>query len=55
MAERHFGDRSPAGLQHHGQQILVLGRIDLVVPASQHRHGAAIDTGAMRRLIDAAR
>ena len=33
----------------------MLGRIDPVVPAGQHRHGAAIDTGAMRRLIDAAR
>ena len=55
MAERHFGNRSPAGFQHRGQQILVLGRIDLVMTAGQHRHGAAIDTGAMRRLIDAAR
>src|SRR5450759_2366579 len=33
MPERHFGNRSPAGLDHLCQQILVLGRIDLVVTA----------------------
>ena len=55
VPERHFGNRSPAGPQHCRQQVLVLGRIDLVVTAGQHRHGAAFDAGAMRRLIDAAR
>ena len=33
----------------------MLGRIDLVMAAGQHRHRAAREAGAMRRLIDAAR
>src|SRR6476661_5373231 len=45
MAERHFGNRSPAGLDDGCQQILVLGRIDTVMTARQHRHGAALEAG----------
>ena len=41
--------------EHGGQQILMLGRIDPVVAAGQHRDRAAREAGAMRRLIDAAR
>ena len=33
----------------------MLGRIDPVMTAGQHRHRAAVDAGAMRRLVDAAR
>jgi hypothetical protein len=29
--------------------------VDPVMAAGQHRHGAAVDAGAVRRLIDAAR
>ena len=33
----------------------MLGRIDAVMTAGQYRHRAAVDAGAMRRLVDAAR
>ena len=46
---------STTGGDNRGQQILVLGRIDLVMTAGQHRHRAAADAGAMGRLINAAR
>jgi hypothetical protein len=36
------------------QQVLVLGRINPVMAARQHRDRAARKTGAMRRRIDAA-
>ena len=55
MPERHFGNRGPAGIEDLCQQVFMLGRIDPVVAAGQHRHGAARKAGAMRRLIDAAR
>ena len=42
-------------LEQRGEQILMLGRIDPVVAAGQHRDRAACDRGAMRGLIDAAR
>jgi len=51
MAERHFGNRSPMFEQRH-QQILMLGRIDFVMTAGQHRDGAGQNAGAMRGLID---
>ena len=54
VTDRHFGYRA-ALLEQRGQQILVLGRIDPVMAAGQHRDGAALDGGAMRGLIDAAR
>ena len=38
-----------------GEQVFVLGRIDPVMPAGQHRDGSAGEAGAMRRLVDAAR
>ena len=41
--------------QQRGQQILMLGRIDPVVAAGQHRDRAARDAGAVRGLVDAAR
>ena len=55
VAERHFRDRGAALRQDVEQQILVLGRIDAVVAAGQHRDGAAGEAGAMRGLVDAAR
>ena len=54
MAERHFGDRA-AVFEQCSQQIFMLRRIDFVMAASQHRDGAALNRGAMRGLIDAAR
>ena len=54
VPERHFGNRA-AGRNDRRQQVLVLGRIDLVVTAGQYRHGAARKAGAVRRLINAAR
>ena len=55
MPERHLGNRSPSALDDLRQQVLMLRRIDPVMSAGQHRHGAARDAGAMRGLIDAAR
>jgi hypothetical protein len=37
------------------QQIRMFGRIDPVMTAGEHGNRAALDRGAMRRLIDAAR
>jgi len=53
MTQRHFGNRS-AAIEDRSQQIFVLRRIDPVVPAGQHRDRAAVEAGAVRRLIDAA-
>ena len=53
-AERHFRDRR-AGLEQCIQAGRVLGRIDAIVAAGQHRDGAARRARAMRRRVDAAR
>jgi hypothetical protein len=41
-------------VKESGKQIRMLGRIDPVVAAGEHRHRAAFDRRAMRGLIDAA-
>ena len=48
-AHRHFGDDRAAILHDGQQQRLVLGRIDAIMPAGQHRDGS----GPQRRLVGA--
>jgi hypothetical protein len=55
VAERHFGNRGSLGLDDRCEQVFMFARIDLVVTAGQHGERAALDGGAMGRLIDAAR
>ena len=52
--ERHFRNASAFG-EDRFQQIAVLGRIDAVMAAGQHRDGAGRKTGAVGGGIDAAR
>lgn len=54
VAERHFGDRRALVIEDRCEQIAVLGRIDAIMSAGEHRDRAACDAGAMRGLIDAA-
>ena len=53
-AERHLGDCGAVGEQRV-EQADVLGRIDAVVSAGQHRDGAGREARAMRGRVDAAR
>ena len=55
VTDRHLGNGRPAGVQQLCQQLLMLGRINPVMTACEHGHGAAAKAGAMRGLIDAAR
>ena len=52
--ERHFRDGGAFG-EHRFQQIGVLGRIDALMAAGEHRDGAGREAGAMGGGIDAAR
>ena len=52
--ERHLGQRR-AGGEHLIEQARVLGRIDVVVPAGEHRDRAGRKAGAVGGGIDAAR
>ena len=52
--QRHFRDGGAFG-EDRLQQIAVLGRIDAVVAAGQHRDGAGRQTRAVRGGVDAAR
>ena len=53
-AERHFADGRAVG-QDRRRKLRMLGRIDVIVPAGQHRDGAAREACAMGGGIDAAR
>jgi hypothetical protein len=52
--ERHFRNTGAVG-QNLLQQVAVFGRIDVLMPAGQHRNGSARKTCAVRGGIDPAR
>ena len=51
--ERHFGNHRPLG-EDRVDQLAVLGRIDVLMAAGEHRDGAGGEAGTVRRRIDAA-
>ncbi len=53
-AERHLADEA-AALADLALQLVVLGRIDIVEAAGEHRDGAGVDRRLMRHAVDAAR